>query len=161
MKSPGLVQFEPTALGLNLNYGDIQDFGNIDMNSSLLNTSGLGGGKVDIRGANITLSSSGIYGLTLGNLDGRGIDINAQNLRLERGAQIFTTTLGEGKGSNINIRATDSVEMAGLGIEGYQQLTESFQTSGTGNPFIRKSFCLLALLAVEEQETLTLKPDGC
>jgi filamentous hemagglutinin family protein len=136
VKSPGLVEIEPTALGLNLNYGDIQDFGNIDMNSSLLNTSGLGGGKVDIRGANISLSSSGIYGLTLGNLDGRGIDINAQNLRLERGAQIFTTTLGEGKGSNINIRATDSVEMFGLGIEGYQQLTESFQTSGTGNPFI-------------------------
>ncbi|MEG3899373.1 MULTISPECIES: S-layer family protein [unclassified Microcoleus] len=136
IKSPGLVQFEPTALGLNLNYGNIQNFGNIEMNGASLNTSGLGGGKVDIRGSNVTLNGSGIYGLTLGNMDGRGIDINAQNLRLEGGAQIFTTTLGEGKGSDINIRATDSVEMIGLGIEGYQQLTENFQTSGTGNPFI-------------------------
>jgi filamentous hemagglutinin family protein len=136
VKSPGLVQFEPTALGLNLNYGNIQNFGNIEMNGALINTSGLGGGKVDIRGGNITLNGSGIYGLTLGNMDGRGIDINAQNLQLQEGSQIFTTTLGDGKGSNINIHATDSVEMFGLGIEGYQQLTENFQTSGTGNPFV-------------------------
>jgi len=136
VKSPGLVQFEPTALGLNLNYRNIQNFGNIEMNGAFINTSGLGGGKVDIRGGNINLNGSGIYGLTLGNINGRGIDINSQNLRVEGGSQIFASTLGEGKGSNINIRATDLVEMIGLGIEGYQQLTESFQTSGTGNPFI-------------------------
>ncbi len=136
VKSPGLVQFEPTALGLNLNYGNIQNFGNIEMNGAFINTTGLGGGKIDIRGGNVTVSSSGIFGLTLGNIDGRGIDINAQNLRVQEGSQIFTTTLGDGKGSNINIHATDSVEMFGLGIEGYQQLTENFQTSGTGNPFV-------------------------
>ncbi|MEG4391183.1 S-layer family protein [Microcoleus sp. BROC3] len=136
VKSPGLVQFEPTALGLNLNYRNIQNFGNIEMNGAFINTSGLGGGKVDIRGGNINLNGSGIYGLTLGNINGRGIDINSQNLRVEGGAQIFASTLGEGRGSDINIRATDSVEMIGLGIEGYQQLTENFQTSGTGNPFI-------------------------
>ena len=136
VKSPGLVQFEPTALGLNLNYRNIQNFGNIEMNGAFINTSGLGGGKVDIRGGNINLNGSGIYGLTLGNIDGRGININSQNLRVEGGSQIFASTLGEGRGSDIKIRATDSVEMIGLGIEGYQQLTENFQTSGTGNPFI-------------------------
>ncbi|MEP6523128.1 S-layer family protein [Microcoleus vaginatus DQ-U2] len=136
VKSPGLVQFEPTALGLNLNYGNIQNFGNIEINGAFINTSGLGGGKVAIRGGNINLNGSGIYGLTLGNIDGRGININSQNLRVEGGSQIFASTLGEGRGSDINIRATDSLEMIGLGIEGYQQLTENFQTSGTGNPFI-------------------------
>ncbi|MEG4226107.1 S-layer family protein [Microcoleus sp. N9_B2] len=136
VNSPGLVQFEPTALGLNLNYDNIQNFGNIEMKGAFINTSGLGGGKVDIRGGNINLNGSGIYGLTLGNIDGRGININSQNLRVEGGSQIFASTLGEGRGSDINIRATDSVEMIGLGIEGYQQLTENFQTSGTGNPFI-------------------------
>ncbi|MEG4627278.1 S-layer family protein [Microcoleus sp. w1-18aA5] len=136
VNSPGLVQFEPTALGLNLNYRNIQNFGNIEMNGAFINTSGLGGGKVDIRGGNINLNGSGIYGLTLGNINGRGIDINSQNLRVEGGSQIFASTLGEGRGSDINIRATGSVEMIGLGIEGYQQLTENFQTSGTGNPFI-------------------------
>ena len=136
VNSPGLVQFEPTALGLNLNYRNIQNFGNIEINGAFINTSGLGGGKVDIRGGNINLNGSGIYGLTLGNINGRGININSQNLRVEGGSQIFASTLGEGRGSDINIRATDSVEMIGLGIEGYQQLTENFQTSGTGNPFI-------------------------
>lgn len=135
VKSPGLVQFEPTALGVNLNYGNIQNFGNIQMNGAFINTSGLGGGKIDIRGGNVTVSSSGIYGLTLGNIDGRGIDINAQNLRVDRGSQIFTSTLGEGKGSDINLRVTDSVELSGLGIGGYQRVYSQYVVSGTLNPF--------------------------
>ena len=135
VKTPGLVQFEPTALGLNLNYGNIQNFGNIQMNGAFINTSGLGGGKIDIRGGNVTVSSSGIYGLTLGNIDGRGIDINAQNLLLDKGAQIFTPTVGEGKGSDINVRVTDLAELTGLGIEGYQRLYSQYIVSGTLNPF--------------------------
>ena len=135
VKSPGKVQFEPTALGVNLNYGNIQNFGSIEMNGASINTSGLGGGKIDIRGSNVTISSSGIYGLTLGNLDGRGIDINAQNLRVDRGSQIYTPTLGDGTGSDINLRATDSVEMIGLGIEGYQRFYNQYLTSATIDPF--------------------------
>ena len=135
VKSPGLVQFEPTALGVNLNYGNIENFGNIEMNGAFINTSGLGGGKIDIRGANVTVSNSGIYGLTLGNIDGRGININAENLRVNRGSQIYTSTLGDGRGSDINLRATDSVEINGLGIEGYQRFYGQYLISGTFNPF--------------------------
>ncbi|MCC3423968.1 MAG: filamentous hemagglutinin N-terminal domain-containing protein [Microcoleus sp. PH2017_01_SCD_O_A] len=135
VKTPGLVQFEPTALGLNLNYSNIQNFGNIEMNGALINTSGLGGGKIDIRGSNVTVSSSGIYSLTLGNLDGRSIDINAQNLRVDKGSQILSATLGDGKGNNLNIHATDSVEMSGLGIEGYQRVYSQYLASGAFNPF--------------------------
>ncbi|MEG4467095.1 filamentous hemagglutinin N-terminal domain-containing protein [Microcoleus sp. AT9_B5] len=135
VKSPGLVQFEPTALGLNLSYDNIQNFGNIEMNGASINTSGLGGGKIDIRGGNVTVSSSGIYSLTLGNIDGRGIDINAHNLRVDKGAQILTSTLGDGNGSNMKIRATDSVEMIGLGIGGYQRFYTKYILSGTINPF--------------------------
>ena len=135
VKSPGLVQLEPTALGINLDYSNIQNFGNIEMNGAFINTSGLGGGKIDIRGGNVTVNSSGIYSLTLGDIDGRGIDINADNLRVDKGAQILTSTLGDGKGSNINIRATDSVEMIGLGIRGYQRFYTQYILSGTLNPF--------------------------
>ncbi|MEG4589854.1 filamentous hemagglutinin [Microcoleus sp. MOSTC5] len=120
---------------MNLNYSNIQNFGNIDINSSLINTSGLGGGKIDIRGGNVTVNSSGIYGLTLGNIDGRGIDINAQNLRVQGGSQISTSTLGDGKSSDINIRATNSVEIIGLGVENYQKNVEIFAISGTLDPF--------------------------
>jgi filamentous hemagglutinin family protein len=135
VKSPGLVQFEPTAFGLNLNYSNIQNFGNIEMNGASINTSGLGGGKIDIRGSNVTVSSSGIYGLTLGNIDGRGIDINAQNLRVDRGSQILSPTLGDGKGSDTNIRATESVEISGIGFESYQQFLVNYRTLRTIDPF--------------------------
>ncbi|MEG5036660.1 two-partner secretion domain-containing protein [Microcoleus sp. AT3-D2] len=135
VKSPGLVQFEPTALGVNLNYNNIQNFGNVKMNGALINTSGSGGGKIDIRGSNVTVSSSGIYSLILGNIDGRSIDINAQNLRVDKGSQILTATLADGKGNDLNIHATDSVEMSGLGIEGYQRFYSQYLPSGTFNPF--------------------------
>ncbi|MEZ2304572.1 MAG: filamentous hemagglutinin N-terminal domain-containing protein [Microcoleus sp.] len=138
VKSPGLVQFEPTALGVNLNYGNIQNFGNISLNGAFINTSGLGGGKVDIRGGNITISSSGIYGLTLGNIDGRGMDINAQKLRVDRGSQILTATLGDGKGSDINIHATDSVELSGIGFDSFQRFVLQFVRGDLINPLDRQ-----------------------
>ncbi len=134
--SSGLVNFAQTPLGLTFNYNNIQNFGNIELSAgSVINTSGVGGGKVDIRGGNVTISNSRIYGLTLGNIDGRGIDINSQNLQVKDGAQISTLTLGNGAGGNINIRATDSVEMSGLGVEGYQQLVIKYLVSGAVDPF--------------------------
>jgi filamentous hemagglutinin family protein len=134
--SPGLVSFEPTALGLNLNYDNISNFGNIQISGgSLINTSGLGGGKVDIRGGNVSLSGSRIYALTLGNIDGRAIDINAQQFRAQGGAQISTMTLGSGAGGAINIRATDSVETIGFGLETYRVFGTRYLVSGSFKPF--------------------------
>ncbi|NJK74237.1 MAG: filamentous hemagglutinin N-terminal domain-containing protein [Microcoleus sp. SU_5_6] len=134
--SPGIVNFAPTPQGLTLNYNNIANFGNIQISGgSLLNTSGSGGGKVDIRGENVTISGSRIYALTLGNTDGRGIDINARNLRIEGSSQLSTFTLGSGDGGNINLRAADSIEMSGLGIEGYQEVVIKYLVSGTTDPF--------------------------
>jgi filamentous hemagglutinin family protein len=134
--SSGTVNFAQTSLGLNLNYDSISNFGNIQISGgSLLNTSGTGGGKVDIKGGNVTVSGSRIYALTLGNIDGRGIDINARNLRIEGSSQLSTFTLGSGVGGNINLRATDSIEMSGLGIDGYQQVVINYLVSGTIDPF--------------------------
>jgi len=136
LASSGLVNFAQTPLGLTFNYNNIQNFGNIELSAgSVINTSGVGGGKVDIRGGNVTLSNSRIYGLTLGNIDSRGIDISAQNVQVKDGSQISTLTLGNGAGGNINIRATDSIEMSGLGVEGYQQLVIKYLVSGTVDPF--------------------------
>ncbi|MBD3557556.1 S-layer family protein [Planktothrix sp. FACHB-1355] len=135
--SPGLVSFVPTPFGFNLNYDNIANFGNIEIsNGTLLNTSGIGGGKVDIRGGNVSINGARILGLTIGNIDGRGININAQNLQINRGSQIIPATLGDGKGSDLNIYATDSVEISGLGIEAYQQVYNQYLLSGTFNPFV-------------------------
>ena len=134
VQSPGLVKFETTAFGLNLKYDNIQNFGNIQLSDSIINTSGLGGGRIDIRGRNITFSGSRLLALTLANIDGRGININAQKLRTENGSQISTLALGDGVAGDINIRATDSVEMSGIGFESYQQFLQNYLISGTANP---------------------------
>ncbi|MEG4574526.1 S-layer family protein [Microcoleus sp. N3A4] len=137
--SPGLVNFAltPGEKGnLTLNYDNIQNFGNIQISDgSLIDTSGTGGGRVELKGGNVALSGARIYALTLGNIDGRDIDISAQKLRVENGTQFSTLTLGDGAGGNINFRAADSVEISGLGVEGYQQVAIKYLVSGTTDPF--------------------------
>jgi filamentous hemagglutinin family protein len=137
--SPGLVNFALTPAqpgSLTLNYANIQNFGNIQISDgTVINTSGTGGGRVEIKGGNVALSGARIYALTLSNIDGRGIDISAQNLRAQNGTQFSTLTLGDGAGGNMNFRATDSVEMSGLGVEGYQQVVIKYLVSGTTDPF--------------------------
>ncbi|OKH31060.1 filamentous hemagglutinin [[Phormidium ambiguum] IAM M-71] len=134
--SPGLVSLTTTPQGLTFNYDNIASFGNIQIfGGSTLNTTGLGGGKVDIRGGNVNFNGGRIYALTLGSIDGRGIDINAQKLRAEGGAQISTLTLGSGAAGAINILATDSVELIGIGFESFQNFVNNYTISGGINPF--------------------------
>lgn len=136
VKSAGFVGFTPTPFGLSLNYDNIQNFGNIQLSDgALINTTGLGGGKVEIRGGNVSLNGSRIYALTLGNIDGRGIDINAQTFRAEGGTQISTLTRGNGAAGAVNIRATDSVEMIGIGFNLYRVFAGKYLVSGSINPF--------------------------
>ncbi|MCY7383521.1 MAG: filamentous hemagglutinin N-terminal domain-containing protein, partial [Microcoleus sp. CAN_BIN18] len=139
--SPGVVNFALTPGvspqgNLSLNYGNIQNFGNIQISDgTLINTSGIGGGRVEIKGGNVALNGARIYALTLGNIDGRGIDISAQKLRSQNGTQFSTFSLGDGAGGNINLRATDSVEMSGVGVDGFQQVVIKYLVSGTTDPF--------------------------
>ncbi|MEG4421455.1 filamentous hemagglutinin N-terminal domain-containing protein [Microcoleus sp. LAD1_D5] len=134
--SSGMVGLGATPFGLSLNYDNISNFGNIEItNGSLINTSGIGGGKVDIRGGNVNLNNGRIYALTLGNIDGRAIDINAQNFRAQGGTQISTLTAGSGAGGAINIRATDSVETLGIGLDNYRVFGGQYTVSGSFDPF--------------------------
>jgi filamentous hemagglutinin family protein len=134
--SPGLVSLSPTPVGLSPNYENIQNFGNIELSAGAkINTSGLGSGRIEIRGGNVTLSNSRLVALTLGNMDGREIDISANSFRAGEGSQIYTSTLGSGAGGAVNIRASDSVEMSGNGLESYQQILSEYLTTGRVNPF--------------------------
>jgi filamentous hemagglutinin family protein len=78
-----------------------------------VNTSGLGGGKVQIQGKNVVISDrASILANTLGNLNGGGINIQAQNLSIQ-GGLISSSTFGIGAGGNVNINASQSVTLAG------------------------------------------------
>ncbi|MBE9094152.1 filamentous hemagglutinin N-terminal domain-containing protein [Tychonema sp. LEGE 07203] len=138
--SPGLVNLAltsgPQQGSLSLNYDNIQNFGNIQISDgTLINTSGTGGGRVELKGGNVTLDGARFYAITLGNIDGRGIDIDAQKLRSQNGTQFSTLTLGDGAGGNINFRAADSIEMSGLGVDAFQQVAITYLVSGTTDPF--------------------------
>jgi filamentous hemagglutinin family protein len=136
VKSQGFVAFTPTPFGFSLNYENIQNFGNISLTAgSLINTSGLGGGKVEIRGGNVSLSNARIYALTFLNNDGRGIDINAQQLQVKDGSQIFTITFGGGKSGDINLNVSDSIDITGVGFARYQQRTFDLVRGATFDPF--------------------------
>jgi filamentous hemagglutinin family protein len=134
--SSGLVNFTFSPQNITVNYDNIQKFGNIDItNNSLINTSGIGGGQVDIKSNNIFLDNSQIFALTLGNLDGKGININALKLRAQGGSQISTTNFGQGAGGTLNISTTDSVELSGVGFPRFQNLIATFLITGIINPF--------------------------
>ncbi|MCU0516360.1 MAG: filamentous hemagglutinin N-terminal domain-containing protein, partial [Oscillatoria sp. Prado101] len=142
--SPGLVSLTPAPVGLSPNYENMENFGNIQLEAGAkINTSGQGSGRIEIRGGNVALSNSRLLALTLGNIDGRGIDISTNSLRVGEGSQISTLTLGSGAGGSLNIHATDSVEMSGNGFEKYQQILSEYVTTGTGNPF-NPNFTLIA-----------------
>ncbi len=145
--SPGLVDLALTSSSqqgsLSLNYGNIQNFGNIQIsNSTLINTSGIGGGRVELKGGNIGINAARIYAITFGNIDGKGIDIDAQKLQVQNGTQLSTFTLGDGAGGNINLRAADAIEIGGQGIEGFQQSVVKYLVSGLIDP-LAPNFVLL------------------
>ena len=136
IKSPGLVGLTPTPQGLSLNYDNIQNFGNISLaNGSLINTSGLGSGKVELQGGNVSLSNARIYALTFLNSDGRGIDINAQKLLVQDGSQIFTLTFGAAKAGDINLNVSDSIDIIGVGFDRYQIIANGLVNGAIFNPF--------------------------
>ena len=131
-----LVTFAPTPLGWRFEESNIANAGNISLSDgSLVNTSGLGSGKVEIAGENVTVSDSRIFALTLGNLDGRGIDIRARQLQVGEGSKLSTLTLGDGGGGDIDLQTTEGVELNGVGLEGYRRLVGIYSVLGTFDPF--------------------------
>src|SRR5512136_1219031 len=57
--SPGLVSLNATPVGLSPNYENIENLGNIELSAGAkINSSGLGSGRIEIRGGNVTLSNS-------------------------------------------------------------------------------------------------------
>ncbi len=78
--------------------------------NSLLRVSGEGGGRVFIRGEQISLiNHSVIEAQTQGNQDGSTIDIQASALSVTEGSLFDANTYGAGEKAVINIQTTDDV----------------------------------------------------
>ncbi len=112
--SSGQVTLTPITPGFALDYSDIQRFGIINLtDATAINTSGLGGGTIRVRGGHLTLTqNSKLIAETFGNVNGGGIDIQANQVKLQQGSFASTSTFGAGAGGNLTIQA-DQVDVTG------------------------------------------------
>ncbi|WP_199312722.1 filamentous hemagglutinin N-terminal domain-containing protein [Microcoleus sp. FACHB-672] len=94
----GNVTLTPVEKGFSLGYSGVEKFGDIQLkNNAIVNTSGIGGGEIQIQ---------------------------ARNFQLGSGSRIVSFTLGSLSGGDIIINASDSVELIGTGrfVETLQQI---------------------------------------
>ncbi|MEG4306467.1 two-partner secretion domain-containing protein [Microcoleus sp. D3_18a_C4] len=121
--SPGFVSFNITPIGLGLDYTNVANLGNIELSGlSAVTASGPGGGAIALRGGNVTLRDrSSLVSDTLGNIDGRGIKIEAARFSLLDRAFVGSTTTGSGAGGPIQIRTAENIELKGIGFENFRR----------------------------------------
>ena len=124
-----------------LTYEKVAKFQDIQLNNlSLIDTSGIGGGSINLQGRNVQiLSGSGIISDTFGPIDGQQITVNASELLEIRGSdptlqnqdpfvasfgvfvplssRITSNTFGQGAGSNIEINTKNLLILDGGEIE--------------------------------------------
>ncbi|NEO32874.1 MAG: S-layer family protein [Symploca sp. SIO3C6] len=130
-----------------LDYEGTENFQDIQVSQqSLVNTSGEGGGDIQLQGRRVNLTeasriradnlgdgekgslivnasesvqlfSSGLFARNGGAGDGGELTISTKQLRLEDGAQISTATFGEGVGGSLTVNATESVILKGFSVD--------------------------------------------
>jgi filamentous hemagglutinin family protein len=139
--SPGFVSFNITPEGLGLDYTNVANFGNIELSGlSAVTASGPGGGAIALRSGNVTLRDrAALISYTIGDINGRDITVDAAQLNILDQALISTGTTGTGVGGNVTVRATDSVEIKGIGFDNFRETvlaastTEMAGTAGTAS----------------------------
>jgi filamentous hemagglutinin family protein len=107
-----------------LNYDGVQNFEDIQLTGqATVNASGNGGGTVHLQGRTITLTDrSSIVNDTLANVDSGSIAIDAEKFQLDSGSFVAASTYGAGRGGNVMIRASDSINLIGNGFDAFQQI---------------------------------------
>jgi filamentous hemagglutinin family protein len=102
-------------------------------NAASVDTSGEGGGNIQIQGNRITLTDkSGITADTEGNENGGGIFLQASQVIVRDGSFVLAGTFGAGQGGNLTVNASDSVEVSGTTLDGEDSSILGTDTYGAG-----------------------------
>jgi filamentous hemagglutinin family protein len=110
-----LVNLNEIDTGYALGYQDVQKFRDIRLsNGAQVDTTGNGGGVIQVQGKNITLTDqSSIRSGSLSQAGGNLIINAAESVKLSGGSAIGTSADGEGKAGDVLVKAFDSVELEG------------------------------------------------
>jgi filamentous hemagglutinin family protein len=98
------------------NGGDITLLANGDINTADINSLGLLGGNIKLTSnGKISLANSLIISGSASPFPGLSgdINVNTRSLSLTNGARMITATLGAASGGNVNVKASDSVDLSG------------------------------------------------
>ncbi len=136
--SSGIVNLNTSSLGWNFDYGNLQQFGNIQLlHQSLVDASGSPAGSIHFQGRNINLNDASVA-LLINQGSGNSGDINvnaSESLKLQGfGTPQFPQSLlradnlGDGDGGNIIISASQLFLQDGGSIYGL-----NFLGKGTGS----------------------------
>ncbi|MCG6134039.1 MAG: filamentous hemagglutinin N-terminal domain-containing protein [Nostoc sp. LLA-1] len=121
--SNSLVSLNATNQGWVLGHEGVQNFHNIQLIQrtigesdipSTIDTSGKdGGGRIQLQGKTVELIGYlvSLISRTTGVVDGRNLTINANKLIVRDGAQIDTSTIDNGRGGNLFVNASQSVDL--------------------------------------------------
>ena len=119
-----LVSLNPNHQGWTLGYEGVQNFQNIqliqrDLNDSLISSSvdasGQGGGDIQVQGNSVELigNSVRLRTATVGDRDAGDLTINVRKLTVKDGAQVLAFTRGKGRGGDLSVNASESVDLVG------------------------------------------------
>ncbi|MGL6140817.1 MAG: beta strand repeat-containing protein, partial [Planktothrix sp.] len=109
------ISLTQASTGFTFAYPGVRNFNDINLSQqSKVDTSGVGGGAISLRGRQIGLTdNSAITSTTLGNEPGNHILIEAERLRVQNGSTISTATFGTASGGDLTVNTSESIELIG------------------------------------------------
>ncbi|MDM8558052.1 filamentous hemagglutinin N-terminal domain-containing protein [Candidatus Parabeggiatoa sp. HSG14] len=91
--------------------------GDIAIHNSYVSTSGEGGGEIYIRGGRFELHNTLVEASTYGTMDGKGINVQTNELIATEGGRFTAHTFSSGKGGEIKINVVGTAEFSGVNSE--------------------------------------------
>ncbi|NEQ52102.1 MAG: filamentous hemagglutinin N-terminal domain-containing protein [Leptolyngbya sp. SIO3F4] len=105
---PGsIVNLSAAAQGFEFGYDTVDTYQDIQILGSVVDVGGPGGGQVNLQGNEVTLNSSGIFGVTLGPFEGGELNLNATQLNLINASAIQGITTTVANGPDVNLRVDE------------------------------------------------------
>jgi len=111
--APSLVSLAAQGFLWSLGYAQGQVFQTVQMSNQSLDTSGTGGGSIQVVGDRVNLiNGTRLTADTLGDQAGQGVLIQARQFLLDH-SLISSSSFGDGAGGNLTINASETINLKG------------------------------------------------